>query len=105
MAPDARGRPFFVLPVRAVTTESIPVLIGGGLILLVVLGLVSLLLRDFVRIVLKIIALAVILGGVAMWLGWLDSSLVGDLLSGVGEWVVSVYNAVADRFAGAPGTP
>ncbi len=85
--------------------ESIPVLIGGALILLFVLGLVVLLLRDFVRITLKIIALVVILGGVAMWFGWLDSSQAGDLLSAVGEWAMSVYDAIADRFRGPAGTP
>lgn len=85
--------------------ESVPVLIGGALILLFVLGLVVLLLRDFVKITLKIIALVVILGGVAMWFGWLDSSLAGDFLSAVGEWATSVYNAIADRFRGPAGTP
>lgn len=99
VAPSSFGPP------GGVVNESVPVLIGGALILLFVLGLVTLLLRDFVRIVLKIIALVVILGGVAMWLGWFDSSLAGDLLSAVGEWVVSAYNAVADRLAGATGTP
>lgn len=85
--------------------ESVPVLIGGALILLFVLGLVVLLLRDFVRIALKIIALVVILGGVAMWFGWLDSSLAGNYLSAVGEWVMSAYNAIGDRFTGLAGTP
>ena len=83
------------------TSESIPVILGGALILLLVLGLVALLLRDFVRIALKIIALAVILGGVAMWFGWLDSSQVGEIMSAVGEWVMSMYNSVMGRVEGA----
>lgn len=73
--------------------------------MLVVLGLVVLLLRDFVRITLKIIALVVILGAVAMWFGWLDSSLAVDFLAGVGEWVTSVYDSVAGRFAGPTAAP
>ena len=85
--------------------QSAPAIIGGALILLVVLGLVVLLLRDFVRITLKIIALVVILGAVAMWLGWLDASLATDLLAVVGEWVTSAYNSVADRFPVTPEVP
>ncbi len=75
------------------------------MVLLVVLGLVVLLLRDFVRIALKIIALVVILGAVAMWFGWLDASLTADLLAAVGEWVTSVYDSVAGRFTGTPEVP
>ena len=98
--------PFLLHPLAGVTvTGSLPVLLGGVVILLVVLGLVVLLLRDFVRIALKIVALAAILGGVAIWLGWLDSSLAWDLLSAVGEWVMSVYDTVADRAAGMTEAP
>lgn len=85
--------------------QSAPAIIGGALVLLVVLGLVVLLLRDFVRITLKIIALVVILGAAAMWLGWLDASLAADFLAVVGEWVTSVYNSVADRFSATPEVP
>lgn len=101
--------PLSFLPiVGGVVNESVPVIIGGALILLVVLCLVALLLRDLVRITLKIIALVVILGAVAMGLGWFDTSLAGDFLSSVGERVTSVYNSVMDRFTdttGAPGAP
>lgn len=94
-------RPFGGGPV----TESLLVLIGGVLVLLFVLGLVVLLLRDFVRITVKIVALVVILGGVAMWFGWLDSSLARDFLSAVGEWAMAAYNSLADRFAEPPAAP
>lgn len=83
------------------TNTSIPVILGGAVILLLVLGLLVLLLRDFVRIALKIIALVVILGGVAMWFGWLDSSLVEGITTAVGEWVISMYNSVMGRVGGA----
>jgi hypothetical protein len=85
--------------------ESIPVVLGGAVILLLVLGLVVLLLRDFVRIALKIIALVVILGAVAMWFGWLDSSDAGEVMSSVGEWVMSMYNSVLGRVEGAAPGP
>ena len=84
---------------------SIPVILGGTAILLVVLGLVVLLLRDFVRMALKVIVLVAILGGVAMWFGWLDSSLVEDFLSSVGDWVMSAYNYARGWIAGAAEAP
>ncbi len=95
-----------VIPIESGTVnESIPVLLGGAVVLLLVLGLVVLLLRDFVRMALKIIVLVAILGGVAMWFGWFDSSFLGDFLSAVGDWVMSVYSSVRGQVTGAAEVP
>lgn len=64
-------------------------IVGEVVILLIVVAIVCLILREFVRVVLKTVAVVAILTAVAIWLGILDQTLVLDVLVRVGDWVMS----------------
>lgn len=69
-------------------------IVGEVVVLLIVLAIVCLALREFLRIALKVVAAVAILTAVAVWLGFLDQTLVLDILVRVGDWVMSgVYRA------------
>lgn len=71
-------------------------IVGQLVILLVVLAIVCLVLRELVRIALKVIAAVAILTAVALWLGLLDQTLVLDILARVGDWVMAGFHKARD---------
>lgn len=77
-------------------SELVPAIVGEVVVLLVVLVMVWLVLREFVRIALKVIAVAAVLTILALWLGVLDQTFVMDFLATVGDWVMSVFRAARD---------
>lgn len=76
--------------------KLVPAIVGEVVILLIVLGIVWLVLREFVRIALKVIAAAAVVTAVALWLGFLDRTFVEDILATAGDWVISMIRAVTD---------
>ena len=64
-------------------------IVGQVVILLIVVAIVCLVLREFLRAVLKAVAVVAILTAVAIWLGILDETLVLDVLVRVGDWVMA----------------
>ena len=77
-------------------SEFVPAIVGEVVVLLIVLAIVWLVLREFVRIALKVIAVVAILGALALWLGFLDRTFVADILATVGDWVMSTIRAAVD---------
>ncbi len=73
-----------------------PALVGQLVVVLLVLGLVWMLFREFMRVALKVIVPAAILMAVAVWTGLLDRTMAGDILVTVGESVLTGIRAVAD---------
>ena len=73
-----------------------PALVGELVVLLLAVALVWIVFKEFMRIALKIIVPAAILTGLAVWLGLLDETVVGDTLVAVGEGVLTGIRTVAD---------
>ncbi len=78
-----------------------PALIGELVFLVLAVALVWIVFKEFMRIAIRIIVPAGILLGVAVWVGWLDETAVGNLLAAVGEGVLTGVRAVADWIAEA----
>lgn len=76
--------------------ELVPAIVGEVVILLVVLGVIWLVLRELVRIALKVIAVVAVVVAVALWLGFLDSTFVADKLAAVGDWVMTMVGSAVD---------
>lgn len=76
--------------------ELVPAIVGEVVILLVVLGVIWLVLRELVRIALKVIAVVAVVVAVALWLGFLDSTFVADTLTAVGDWVMTMVGSAVD---------
>lgn len=76
-----------------------PALIGELVVFVLLLGLTWVIFREFVRIALKVLVPAAVLLGVAVWLGLLDRTMVGNLLVSVGEGVITGIRTVADWIA------
>ena len=79
--------------------ELVPAIVGEVVILLVVLGVIWLVLRELVRIALKVIAVVAVVVAVALWLGFLDSTFVADTLTAVGDWVMTMVGSAVDWVA------
>ncbi len=79
--------------------ELVPAIVGEVVILLVVLGVIWLVLRELVRIALKVLAVVAIVVAVALWLGFLDSTFVADTLAAVGDWVMTMVGSAVDWVA------
>lgn len=73
-----------------------PALVGELVVLLLLLGIVWMVFREFLRVVLKVIVPVAILTGLAVWLGYLDETLVGDALTVVGEGLLTAIRYVAE---------
>ena len=73
-----------------------PALVGEGVMLILAIGLVWIVFREVARAALKLLLPAAALLGVAVWLGWLDQTMVGDTLVAVGDGVMSGIRSVAD---------
>ena len=73
-----------------------PALVGELVVLLLAVALVWIVFKEFMRIALRIIVPAAILTGLAVWLGLLDETVVGDTLVAVGEGVLTGIRTVAD---------
>ena len=73
-----------------------PALVGELVVLLLAVALVWIVFKEFMRIALKIIVPVAILTGLAVWLGLLDETVVGDTLVAVGEGVMTGIRTVAD---------
>ncbi|MDE2653349.1 MAG: hypothetical protein F4087_09785 [Gemmatimonadetes bacterium] len=73
-----------------------PALVGELVVLLLLLGIVWMVFREFLRVVLKVVVPVAILTALAVWLGYLDETLVGDALSTVGEGLLTAIRYVAD---------
>lgn len=71
-------------------------IVGELVVVLIVLAIVCLVLREFLRVALKVIAVVAILTAVALWLGLLDETLVLDFLATVGDWVMSGVRKAGD---------
>lgn len=78
-----------------------PALIGELVFLILAVALVWIVFKEFMRIAIRIIVPAAILLGVAVWVGWLDETAAGNVLSAVGEAVLTGVRAVADWIATA----
>lgn len=72
-----------------------PALVGELVVLLLLLAVVWMVFREFMRVVLKVLVPVAILTGLAVWLGLLDETLVGDALAAVGEGLISAIRTVA----------
>lgn len=78
-----------------------PALIGELVFLILAVALVWIVFKEFMRIAIRIIVPAAILLGVAVWVGWLDQTAVGNVLAAVGDGVLTGIRAVADWIAAA----
>lgn len=72
-----------------------PALVGELVVLLLVLGVVWMVFREFMRVVLRVVVPVAILTGLAVWLGLLDETMVGNVLTAVGEGLLNAIRAVA----------
>ena len=73
-----------------------PALVGELVVLLLLLAVVWMVFREFMRVVLKVVVPVAILTGLAVWLGLLDETMVGNVLTAVGEGLVNAVRAIAD---------
>ena len=73
-----------------------PALIGELVFLILAVAVVWIVFKEFMRIAIRIIVPAAILLGVAVWVGWLDETAVGNVLATVGEGVMTGIRAAAD---------
>ncbi len=73
-----------------------PALVGELVVLLLLLGIVWMVFREFLRVVLKVVVPLAILTAVAVWLGYLDETLVGNALTAVGEGLLTAIRFVAE---------
>lgn len=73
-----------------------PALVGEVVVLVLALGLVWIVFREVARVAIKLLVPAGVLVGVALWLGWLDQTMVGNTLVAVGNGVMSGIRTVAD---------
>ena len=78
-----------------------PALIGELVFLILAVAVVWIVFKEFMRIAIRIIVPAAILLGVAVWVGWLDETAVGNVLAVVGDGVLTGIRAVADWIATA----
>lgn len=78
-----------------------PALVGELVVLLLLLGVVWMVFREFMRVVLKVLVPIAILTGLAVWLGLLDETLVGDVLTAVGDGLLTAIRGVADWVSSA----
>ncbi|MCY4400570.1 MAG: hypothetical protein OXE96_14720 [Gemmatimonadetes bacterium] len=72
-----------------------PALVGELVVLLLAIALVWIVFKEFMRIALRVIVPVAILTGLALWLGLLDETVVGDTLVAVGEGVLTGIRTVA----------
>ena len=82
-----------------VTEIVAPALIGELVVFLLLLALTWMIFKEFARIALRVLVPAAILVAVAVWLGLLDRTMVGDMLVAVGEGVITGIRTVADWIA------
>ncbi len=80
-------------------SELGPAIVGEVVVLLIVLAIVCLVLREFVRVTLKVIAAVAALTALAIWLGFLDQTVVLDFLVQVGDWVMSGVDKASSAWA------
>lgn len=73
-----------------------PALVGEVVVLVLALGLVWIVFREVARVAIKVLVPAGVLVGAALWLGWLDQTMVGNTLFAVGNGVMSGIRTVAD---------
>ncbi len=73
-----------------------PALVGELVVLLLLLGIVWMVFREFLRVVLKVVVPVAILTALAVWLGYLDETLVGNTLAAVGEGLLAAIRYVAE---------
>lgn len=73
-----------------------PALVGEVVVLVLALGLVWIVFREVARVAIKLLVPAGVLVAVALWLGWLDQTMVGNTLVAVGNGVMSGIRTVAD---------
>ncbi len=79
--------------------ELVPAIVGEVVVLLIVLGIVWIVFREFVKVAMKVIVPVAILTALALWLGVLDRTFVGDILVTAGDWVMSAIRTVGDWIA------
>ena len=82
-----------------VTDVVAPALIGELVVFLLLLALTWMIFKEFARIALRVLVPAAILLAVAVWLGFLDKTMVGDVLVALGEGVITGIRTVADWIA------
>ena len=72
-----------------------PALVGQLVVLLLLVGVVGAVFKEVTRMALKILIPVGLLMGVAVWLGVLDETVAGNLLTTLGEWVITAIRVVA----------
>lgn len=72
-----------------------PALLGEIVVLLLLIGVVWMVFKELTRMALKILIPAGILMGIAVWLGVLDETVAGSILTALGEGVISGIRVVA----------
>lgn len=78
-----------------------PALVGELVVLVLLVGVVWFVFKEVARVALKFLIPAGIVMGLAVWLGLLDQTVAGNLLTGLGEMVLSAVRAVAGWVTGA----
>lgn len=73
-----------------------PALVGEMVVLLLLLGVVWMVFREFMKVVVKVIVPVAILTGLAVWFGLLDQTVVGNALTVVGEGLLTAIRTVAE---------
>ena len=76
-----------------------PALIGELVVFLLLLAVTWMIFKEFARIALRVLVPAAVLVAVAVWLGLLDKTMVGDMLVALGEGVITGIRTVADWIA------
>ena len=72
-----------------------PALVGQLVVLLLLVGVVGAVFKEVTRMALKILIPVGLLMGVAVWLGVLDETVAGNLLTTLGEWVITAIRVAA----------
>ncbi|MDE2804438.1 MAG: hypothetical protein OXN18_04730 [Gemmatimonadota bacterium] len=73
-----------------------PALIGELVVFVLLLALTWMIFKEFARIALRVLVPAALLLALAVWLGLLDKTMVGDMLVALGEGVITGVRTVAD---------
>jgi hypothetical protein len=78
-----------------------PALVGQLVVLVLLVAVVWFVFKEVARVALKFLIPAGVVMALAVWLGVLDETVAGNLLTGLGELVLTAIRAVAGWVTGA----
>ena len=78
-----------------------PALVGQLVVLVLLVAVVWFVFKEVARVALKFLIPAGVVMALAVWLGVLDETVAGNLLTGLGELVLTAIRGVAGWVTGA----